>query len=75
MCVQGEIYHHEVELTVGRADGLETEGDLAEVAAGDGGQRGRDPNVEGQVCGVTRGDVGHNLKQVEEEIMVVFRLT
>lgn len=56
VCVcAGETHHHEVELAVGRADGLETEGDLAEVAAVDSGQRGRDPDAEGQVCEVTRG--------------------
>lgn len=48
VCVRaGEMHHHEVELAVARADGLETEGDLAEVAASDGGQRGRDPDAEG----------------------------
>lgn len=41
-------HHHEVELAVGRADGLEHEGDLAEVAAGHPRQRGRNPEAETQ---------------------------
>lgn len=52
-----QTHHHEVELAVGRAGGLEAEGDLAEVAAGDGGQRRRDPGAEGQARELTRGDV------------------
>lgn len=41
-------HHHEVELAVGRADGLEHEGDLAEVAAGHPRQRGGNPEAEMQ---------------------------
>lgn len=44
----GNTHHHEVELAVGRADGLEHEGDLAEVAAGHPRQRGRNPEAETQ---------------------------
>lgn len=41
-------HHHKVELAVGRADGLEHEGDLAEVAAGHPWQRGGNPEAETQ---------------------------